>query len=192
MWDATAWAAVVGPITTMISGLGGYLLAGRNEEKRDKRTEQREKTARSEALTERRDDQKHEIQRQTLFDLQDQLQRLARFTAKTLVFDRDTECGRFKDPAVKLPDKINTGFYEAVREVQRLRNRVLDERLRGAVDAFVSFCTSNVLSSGVDYTQRELGLNREYGKVTDQLGEHLRRELDRMGTNTNPPRTQDR
>jgi hypothetical protein len=28
MWDATAWAAVVGPITTMMSGLGGYLLAG--------------------------------------------------------------------------------------------------------------------------------------------------------------------
>jgi hypothetical protein len=46
MWDATAWAAVVGPITTMMSGLGGYLLAGRNEEKRDQRTAAREDASR--------------------------------------------------------------------------------------------------------------------------------------------------
>jgi hypothetical protein len=47
------WASLIAPITTMFSGLGGYWLAGRNDEARDKRAEARERAARQATLTER-------------------------------------------------------------------------------------------------------------------------------------------
>ena len=57
--DAAACTAIVGPITTLLGGLGGYWLAGRNEESRDRRAAGREREARRAALAERLEEQRH-------------------------------------------------------------------------------------------------------------------------------------
>jgi hypothetical protein len=195
MWDATAWAAVVGPITTMMSGLGGYLLAGRNEEKRDQRTAAREDASRRAALTERLADQRHEIQRQTLTEVQDELRRLSRVTFQIIRYDRNTirEQGA---PASQIPEELDSGFFESMQNVGRLRSRILDQNLRNAVDSFTA-CTS-VLIEHRDRpaqdlvnrcTQRMDELNARFTALNDELGVHVRRGLDRLGTNTNLPDT---
>lgn len=197
MWDATAWAAVVGPITTMMSGLGGYLLAGRNEENRDQRTAAREDASRRAALTERLADQRHEIQRQTLTEVQDELRRLSRVTFQIIRYDRNTirEQGA---PASQIPEELDSGFFESMQNVGRLRSRILDQNLRNAVDSFTAFCSTSVLIEHRDRpaqdlvnqcTQRMDELNARFTALNDELGVHLRRELDRLGTNTNLPDT---
>jgi len=78
--DAASWAAIVGPITILLGGLGGYWLAGRNDDARDRRTVAREESARRAALADRLEEDRHAFQRDTLLELQDELQRLARAT----------------------------------------------------------------------------------------------------------------
>lgn len=87
MWDAVTWVAAIGPITAAGGTLGGYWFAGRNEEKRDEQTAVREAAARRAPLAERLDDQRHEIQRETLMALQTELVQLARLTAQIVMYD---------------------------------------------------------------------------------------------------------
>jgi hypothetical protein len=75
---STIAVAIVGGVTTLLNGAGGYWLSGRNDEARDARALQREQLARKEDLADRLQEQRHEWQRQTLLDLQDELQKLAR------------------------------------------------------------------------------------------------------------------
>ncbi|MGH3395906.1 MAG: hypothetical protein ACRDPO_14585 [Streptosporangiaceae bacterium] len=65
MMDAASWAAIVGPITTLLGGLGGYALAGRNDDRRDLRAAVREATARREAFAEHLEEDRHAFQRDT-------------------------------------------------------------------------------------------------------------------------------
>jgi hypothetical protein len=82
--------AGIGAVATVVNGLGGYRLAGRNDEARDIRTEQREEKSRTTALAERLQEQRHEWQREVLLELQDEVQKLARATGKILHQDRMT------------------------------------------------------------------------------------------------------
>ena len=136
--DTAAWAAIVGPITTLLGGLGGYWLAGRNEEARDRRAAAREGATRQAALGERLEEQRHSIQTETLLALQDQLLRLARNATMALAADvrnlRDD--GRYR-PLGDLGDETR----EITASVQLLRTRVLDAGLREAVDNFVALCS---------------------------------------------------
>ncbi len=77
MIDWTAITAVIGSITTVAGSYGGYLLAGRNEEARDQRADQREAKARRAALAERLEEERHTFQRDTLLELQDVLLQLS-------------------------------------------------------------------------------------------------------------------
>jgi hypothetical protein len=63
--DAASWAAIVGPITTLLGGLGGYWLAGRHDDARDRRTVAREESARRAALADRLEEDRHAFQRDT-------------------------------------------------------------------------------------------------------------------------------
>jgi hypothetical protein len=94
MSDPAVWLAAITGFTTLTGTLGGtlggYWFAGRNEEKRDERTAEREADARRVARAERLADQRHEIQRQTLFELQDELRHLSRFTFLIIRYDRKT------------------------------------------------------------------------------------------------------
>lgn len=186
MSDAATWTAVIAPITTLFGTLGGYWFAGRNDGKRDERAGRRERDGRRDARTERLDDERHEVQRQTLFALQDELQRLSSSHTLTAVGlflrfhgSEQVDCANKQPPDIAYAETLNT--------VHRLQSRILDPQLRESVTSFTAKCNPYVIR----YTDRPAGeVNAEvqarilevglrYLDVVEQLGEHLRRELDR-------------
>lgn len=183
-------STLVAPFTALLGGLGGFWLAGRNDEARDRRTSEREEDARRATRTERLDDQQHEIQRATLMELQDELTELARLTNQVLMFDRAHPGGRAAGLA--LPDQLETAYLNKLAPVNRLMTRVLDRQLRGAIGTYVGTCARDVSiprSGGLSEDELILAnmqqlaeINNLFARVNDLLGEHIRDELDMLGT----------
>ncbi len=184
------FVAGIGALATVTGGLGGslggYWLAGRNDEARDIRTEQREEKSRAAARAERLQDRRHEWQRQVLLELQDELVKVTRETGKILMQDRTTV--REQGGVFRLPEGIGGEESRAATvAVQKLRSRVLADDLRALVGDFVNFCgfadtgaiiahkndPPEQLESLIDNLEAELGTR--YNFVVEQLGEHIRR-----------------
>lgn len=184
--DASAWIALVAGIVGSggLSALGGYLLAGRNEEKRDERAAERDQ----ESLRERQADNGRVFQRDTLLELHDLLYRLNRNVGKAGHVDemRYRKDGQFRREL--LPDELSDDFTELVTSINRLRVRIFDPGLRDAVDQY----TKTVISAGMCSGQRKAGddgaqharaerIEREaldqYGKLEEMLGADIRSQF---------------
>lgn len=183
--DVASWVAVVGPVTTLLGGLGGYWLAGRNEEARDQRATARESADRREALAERLEEDRHNFQRDTLLELQDELQRLARVTTKINLQDQKTL--KERGQMYLLPEGLSDEAFQVTVSVQRLRTRVLDDELRQRIEDFVAICSRDaILPAGFEPEKAIAHLEHQnkqmgdyYIALNELLGQHLRRELDR-------------
>lgn len=166
MTDWTGIAAAIAPITTLLGVLGGYWLAGRNEEARDQRASQREASSRREALAERLEEARHTFQRDTLVQLQDELQALVCLTARGILQRQRAmlDSGQLS-PAPGRDEEGN----QVRASVNRLQERLLDDRLRAAASKFLDFCANS--AAGI-----ELALAYPYGSVTDEAsrGEAVR------------------
>jgi hypothetical protein len=198
--DAAAWSVIIGPVTTLLGGLGGYWLAGHNEDARDQRAASREQVARRAALAERLEDERHGFQRDMLLELQDELQRLVRNAAQIMLQDQKTikQFGQIYLLGGDLSDQA----MQITVSVQRLRSRVLDDQLRAAIGDFVSLCSSTGIPP-TDYPQgkvpddqkdqalaklikQNMQLAEAYATLTELVGNHLRSELDRRSLATMP------
>jgi len=188
MPDASTWAAIIAPVTTLLSGLGGYWLAGRNEESRDKRAASREADARRAAMAERMEEQRHTFQRETLLELQDELQRLMRITARVSI--QDTKSLKEHGKTFLLPEGLSDEHHQSTIVVQRLRSRVLDPELRTVVSNFVSACSRQSIlpiqtkglsaEEAIGFIDNELArIGTLYETMSERLGEKIRHELDR-------------
>ena len=204
MTNWTGIAAVIAPITTLLGVLGGYWLAGHNEEERDRRAAMREGQARIDTFAERLEEDRHSFQRDTLLELQDELQRMVRDTARTVIQDQKTikEQGQI----FLQPPGLSEEAHQITVSLQRLRARVLDDELRAAIGDLIGMCS--VAGIGllgyprglVPEDQREAAHDRlermmtdmgqQYVRLTDLLGSHLRRELDRRYLLSGRPRTE--
>lgn len=198
--NAAVWSAIIGPITTLLGGLGGYWLAGRNEEARDQRAASREQVARRAALAERLEDDRHGFQRDMFLELQDELQRLVRNTAQIMLQDEKTI--KLSGQMYLLAGDLSDQAMQITVSVQRLRSRVLDDQLRAAIGGFVGLCSS----AGIPLTEYPQGkvpddqkaqalaklrkqntqLAEAYATLTELVGSHLRSELDRRSLATMP------
>jgi lambda repressor-like predicted transcriptional regulator len=141
------------------------------------------------------DEERHAFQRETLLELQDALQRQVRCATKVILHDRRTlqEHGTLK----QLGPGLNAESYEIGVTTRRLKERVLDDALRNAVEEFRSHVavieTSSVslremsAEAGVqhlDDLQRDLG--RRYIILSDLVGTALRSELGWLPEETRP------
>jgi len=182
----TAIVAVIGSIATVAGSYGGYMVAGRNEEARDKRADQREARARRAALAERLEEERHTFQRDTLLELQDVLLRLSRWQG--LVTSQDVKTLKEHGKRFQLPDEI--GGEEPrnlVASAHRLRTRVLDSGLRTAIGDFIILCAQ--ATAGLDGMESDMAIHQlqsrdseaatRYVELSERIGEHLRKELDR-------------
>ncbi|HEY1621750.1 MAG TPA: hypothetical protein VGG25_29285 [Streptosporangiaceae bacterium] len=193
MIDWTGIAAVIAPVTTLLGVLGGYMLAGRNDDARDRRAAEHEIGARREAFAERLEEDRHTFQRDVLLGLQDELQHYVRNHAQTSMQDRKTieEQGQLF---------IDSTFGEdgrlATVSVQRLRSRVLDDNLRAEIGEFMLTCTKASIALAEQFPggkipesekaaalgrlgRLDLEIARAYEQLNVTLGAHLRREIDR-------------
>lgn len=176
---------IVVAASTLLASLGGYMLAGRNERRKDERALRRELRLRISERKSKLDDNRHAIQRETLLSLQDAVQSMARFTGKTLHFDH---MQARKGKATLLPDGLSEDSYQNLVEVRRLTSRILDPHVRAAVDKFIG------MTNALTYPAKELAglagdqlervalakivdLNDGYEEMTKVLGEAARREI---------------
>ena len=186
MSTVSDWAGLIAPVTTLAGVLGGYWLAGHNDEGRDVRAAQREEAARVADYAKHLWDRRHEWQRQVLLDLQDELQRMSRQTFK--VIQQDLKTVREHGKLFPLPEGI--GGEESIAAtvaVQKLRSRILADDLRAAVGDFVAFCTNAETAAHLlhkDDPRETLGaildgffieLGSRYPVLVEQVGEHIRR-----------------
>lgn len=196
MTDWTGIAAVIAPITTLLGVLGGYWLAGRNEEARDRRAAQREASSRQEAISERLEENRHTFQRDTLVQLQDEIQALLRVTAHDILHRQRM----MLDSGQLSPEPVRNEDGNQVRaSVSRLQERLLDDSLRAAVSEFTDFCAHSAAGTAlalahpygsvagedrrreaVTFLQHQaVDLGNLYSSLTKQIGVSLRREMDR-------------
>ena len=190
--DAAAWTAIVGPITTLLGGLGGYMLAGRNEDARDRRAAARDSAARQAQLAERLEEQRHGIQMETLLRLQDELLQLARNVTMALSQDAKnlTASGAYL-PIGELGEETR----RTTASVQLLCTRLLDGELRDAVNKYLGICSMVALPTPArpiedmlaEIRKRQQQVLDKYAVLNEQVGEHLRRELDRRDLAVIPP-----
>lgn len=183
--------AVVGPITTLLGGLGGYWLAGRNEEARDRRAFARDREARLAALAESLEEQRHTIQLETMLKLQDEL--LSLVVSDTEGASR-ASVSLAKGGQSQAHDELRDKNYQASSAAYLLRTRLLDADLRKAVKGYLA-ASSRIRESVAGSTlEKVTEINRRateaanlYAALNEQLGEHLRRELDRRNLAGLPP-----
>jgi hypothetical protein len=149
------WIAIVGVILGSggLSALGGYLLAGRNERKKDERAAGRDR----DALRERQADEGRVFQRDTLLEIHDLLYKMNRNSGRSQHIDemRYRETGKYGRG--QLPDDLSDEFSELVGGINRLRVRVFDRDVRDLIDRY----TKTVISSSISGGQRREGDDAE-------------------------------
>jgi hypothetical protein len=192
MADVPAWLAALGVIAPPASGLGGYWLAGRNDEARDERAARREDRARLVPREERLEDERQAFQREVLLELQDrQLLALTRTMTEVILQDRQTL--EEKGQMYQLPEDLSQRSYEAGVALLRTRERVLDDDLRRELKALQEFATETELLSiqlrGTDADQAIARLDaasaelvRRHTLVNEILGRDLRSVLGRSAS----------
>jgi hypothetical protein len=111
---------VVGGVLTLAGGAGTEWL-------RDRRVHRGAREDRRETRQEHRDD----LQRETMIDLQDALQRFMRATAAIVHFDEMTK--RERGTQTMVPDGMSDEFYAAEVLTMKLSTRVRDGEVRGWV-----------------------------------------------------------
>ncbi|MGW9551843.1 hypothetical protein ACWG8W_12405 [Citricoccus zhacaiensis] len=183
--DTSLVSQIVIAAATLLASLGGYVLAGRNENRRDARTMQHELRLRNSERAARLDDQRHELQRETLLALQDAVQAKARFTGQVMHFDHmQARQGQY----TQLPGTLSEDSHANLVEVRRLQTRILDPDVRGAIDDFIEKSTRLSMApkdleglSGDDLEHRMFvkltEFNAEYDAMSRIVGEALRREI---------------
>jgi hypothetical protein len=133
---------------------------------------------------------RHDIQRETLFELQDELKNLVQTTSRIMLEGRQN----FRDHGELRPisDELNTASADAFASVQRLRSRILDDHLREAIGEFTAFCADDtafgraertpeqVAAMMTDLNARMLALSTRYSELIDRCGELIRKEIDRL------------
>jgi hypothetical protein len=183
-------AVIIPSITTLAAGLGGYWLAGKNEESRDERAATREAQARLEEQQDRIASRRNTIQLETLLELQDEMQRFLRATSDVMFQDRKTL--RTNGTMTLLPEGMSEEDRAALISVRRLRVRLLNEPLRLDIEQFVVQCVQIGLKHVDLYKQQvppvrliqvidEDGarISSAYETLTDSLGVQIRAEIVR-------------
>jgi hypothetical protein len=152
---------VVGGVLTLAGGAGTEWL-------RDRRASIRSREDRQEVRQGRRDD----LQRETMIDLQDAVQRYVSAVGAAVHFDEMTQ--RKHAVQTLLPDEMDAELHAAQVLVQKLATRVRDDDLRSWAREMVEEGTTAVLPHVEKPREHQKAMGRLYESIQERLGEHLR------------------
>src|ERR1700689_619453 len=108
----TNWVELAAVVASPIAALGGYVLAGFNDEKRDTRTLERERVARKEVDDLSRIEKARDFRMDVLLSLQDALQGYAIAMGKVSSFDHKQL--REQGTLTKYPSELDEGARDAL------------------------------------------------------------------------------
>lgn len=141
--DSGVVTQVVVATATLLASLGGFVLAGVNDRKRDERALAHGLQSTAAERAARLEDDRHAFQLETLLALQDAVQQMARHAGKTIHFDHmQAREGQY----TQLPGSLSEEIHANGVEVRRLVTRVLDGDVRAAVADFSSICARLTLA----------------------------------------------
>ena len=191
MPDVPAWLAALGVIVPPVSGLGGYWLAGRNEEARDERAAAREAQARLANREDLLEDERQAFQRDVLLELQEAM--LAQTTTTTEVLLQTRRTSKEKGQTYSVPHDLDQRSHQARVALLRLGERVLGDHLRQELNALQKFAAEAELLpihlrgtdpekaiARLDAAMGELG--ERHKRVNEILGRELRAVLGRSAS----------
>lgn len=151
--------------STLLAGLGGYVLAGLNESRRDRRIVEREERTHQARHAEELRDKSHAFQLENLLALQNALQLMARLTGRAMHFDH---MQARQNQYTQLPPAWSDEMHKNGVNVNRLTSRVLNDEMRANVEVFTSF------TAALSYLPKEFeGLSgddledRAYSKIVE-------------------------
>lgn len=167
-----------------ISALGGYLLSGRNERKKDDRLADREwRTAR-----ERQGDEARTFQRDTLLELHDLLYKFNRNTGTRQHIDEMHYRATGKYGREKYPEELSNEFTVLLTSINKLRVRIFDPELRAKVKEYTDsvIAIANVgarrkegddAAVSAKVAERERKSSAHYGPLEEKLGVAIRSQF---------------
>jgi hypothetical protein len=186
--NAALWGQIIVAIVAVAGSILGYVLAGVNDARRDRRVAAHDAIVRREERATTALQEQPAFQRATLLDLQDSIQLMARLTGRAMHFDHmQAREGEY----TQLPPGYSDEMFENGVEVTRLRNRILNNQLRMQIAAFTMQCTEASMSP-TRYQNRPIGdaddvalalmrqFNIQVETVMDAVGEALRANLRYM------------
>lgn len=191
----TLWPQIIIAMSTLLAATLGYMLAGVNEARRDRRAAERERAARHEDRHMTALHTRHTFQLETLLALQDAIQLMARYTGRSMHFDH---MQARKGLYTQLPENHSDEILANGFDVIRLRNRLLDQELRTAIEHFEAQCAAAMILPPQEYRgltgdeletaalTREARFGDQYAAVMHHLGTALRAELDWTPRATEP------
>jgi hypothetical protein len=168
------------PVVTLIIG---FAISSVSDWLKYRRDSERERAARIETRRDQRSEQRRNFQRQTLLELQEAVQDLARASGATHHHDEMAfrQTGRWqRDP---LSEELNDQFFQANRRVLLLVVRVRDESLRSTVQRFKTLTNQTATferGNSTDSDLRDASNAALQGAVTlieqihERIGEILR------------------
>ncbi|MCD1572268.1 hypothetical protein [Agromyces mediolanus] len=184
-WD-DLWPQIVIAMSTLLAAFLGFLFAGVNDARRDRRLAGRERATRDEERRAAALRARHEFQLATLLELQDAIQLMARLTGRAMHFDHmQARKGQY----TQLPGGHSEDMHANGVDVIRLRNRLLDADLRADIQRFESASVDATLSpqtfEGLEGDALESAalarintFGDEVSRIMDRLGTSLRAELE--------------
>jgi hypothetical protein len=188
MVNVPTLVAVLTVLAPPLAGLGGFFLAGRNDEARDKRVAERERAAHDADRQDRLTDRRHDFQRELLLEMQNLALGLIRSTAKVVMQDQRTL--REKGQLFNLPQGLSDESYDAGVAYSRAMVRVLDDALRYQLRDFHNYVSgvevAMVRLKDVEPKQAEaelrvalMEMTQRYQTLNDAIGAAVRAELGR-------------
>lgn len=172
------------------ASVAGYLLAGLNEGRRDRRAVERDRVNREADRAAAREDKADDFQLDNLLALQDAVQLMARVRGQAMHFDHmQARKGKYTNLPVALSDEMHANGVK----VLLLSSRVLDDNIRTKVADFRAHVSSLVLLpkqyEGLKDERLEAAANRvelefaaAYERVMDPMGVAVRAALSRMSS----------
>jgi hypothetical protein len=166
------------------SALGGYLLSGLNDRKRDERSAKREQ----DALAEQQASEGRAFQRDTLLELHDALHMFNRVCGQANRFDEETYRRTGLYGRDQLPGTMSDDLAQMINSINRLRVRIFDDRLRGQIDDYIKLATQRsqsrekrqegddaMLREQVTTAEREIAT--QYPILEEALGVAIRQQF---------------
>lgn len=152
--EPTATATTIGWLSGALSVLLGFGAKSVSDWFQHKQTLQRERETRDALRRDQLAERRANFQRQTLLELQEAIQDLARATGACSAYDEKVfrETGKWQGP---LRGELNQQVFVANRRVLLLAVRVRDKSLRDAVKNFRQL-TNQTETSGLDGTDSAL------------------------------------
>ena len=183
--DVTNWVEFTAVLASPVAALGGYVLAGFNEERRDIRTLERERLAREEVQKQSHNDRAQAFKIDVLLALQDALQQFV--IAAGQASWADLRELRRTGTTVPYSDEVNKKNHETLIDLRRLKERVIDDALREGINRLIEMSFRRIDQLKVEdisqtamiqaIVEIEVAFTEKYNEVNDRVGLLIRKEL---------------